>query len=365
MQKKYIVEYDYVRAIATLLVILGHCTYYAIRTDYGGIDLGVESICFTRKFLDFLTTTIYSFHMPLFIGLSGCLWARKDIQTLSFKDLVSNKFQHLIMPFFLTAIFLSIPFKLISGYWEGESCDEIILDIISGQLLFLGNANSHLWFLQALFLIFIIAYCIEKFNFRRSKKIFLITILFISILGRYTIANGYNFRNVPNAMLYFFWFYVGFYFEKNRERINSFMRLNLNGWKTIIMLLIMQVILTYLNSKLPYSITYLTYYILAISGMFSTYVICYKLMLIKDSFISKGIKTISKDSYDLYLFSDPYNYLFIFIMGLLPNYEMVLSDNIFVLVVYLLRFLFSTFGAILIIKVIGILPKYYSTRRPS
>ena len=46
MQKKIIVEYDYVRVITTILVILGHCTYYSIKTNYGGIDLGIETSCF-------------------------------------------------------------------------------------------------------------------------------------------------------------------------------------------------------------------------------------------------------------------------------------------------------------------------------
>lgn len=119
MQKKIIVEYDYVRAITTILVILGHCTYYSIKTDYGGIDLGIEDSCFTGKALTVLTATIYSFHMPLFIALSGCLWAIKISKPLSFKDLLSSKSRRLLKPFLFTALFLSIPLKFISGYWGG------------------------------------------------------------------------------------------------------------------------------------------------------------------------------------------------------------------------------------------------------
>ena len=33
-----IVEYDILRVIATLLVVLSHCTYYKISTDFGGCD---------------------------------------------------------------------------------------------------------------------------------------------------------------------------------------------------------------------------------------------------------------------------------------------------------------------------------------
>lgn len=41
--KRAIVEYDYIRAVAVLLVVLGHCTYYKIVTLNGGIDYGINS----------------------------------------------------------------------------------------------------------------------------------------------------------------------------------------------------------------------------------------------------------------------------------------------------------------------------------
>ena len=55
-----IFEYDYVRAIATLLVILGHCTYYNVSTDYGGIDLFYEDPSITFKILSFITGFLYT-----------------------------------------------------------------------------------------------------------------------------------------------------------------------------------------------------------------------------------------------------------------------------------------------------------------
>lgn len=34
-------EYDCLRIIATIFVVLGHCTYYKISTNYGGIDYSI------------------------------------------------------------------------------------------------------------------------------------------------------------------------------------------------------------------------------------------------------------------------------------------------------------------------------------
>ena len=288
--------------------------------------------------------------MPLFIALSGCLWAIKDKRTLSLKRIVSDKSRRLLKPFLFTALFLSIPLKWISGYWG--DLQETLLNIIFGQLLFVGNANSHLWFLQTLFLVFIFAYYIEKFKLRRNSKVFLFSLLFISILGHYIINQRINFLNIPYAMMYLFWFYIGCYFEKCREQINSFMSLKLNKWKILMLFVGIQMILSFLNLKIPHLLTYFTYYALATSGMLLAYAVCYKVMLMRCGLIDKTLKTISKNSYDLYLFSDPFNYIFIFILGLIPNYEIMFTDNLISLGIYLLRFIFTAFSAWLIIKLI-------------
>lgn len=36
--KNRIVEYEMLRVIVTLLVVVGHCTYISIVTPYGGVD---------------------------------------------------------------------------------------------------------------------------------------------------------------------------------------------------------------------------------------------------------------------------------------------------------------------------------------
>lgn len=237
--------------------------------------------------------------------------------------------------------------RLLGG---GEDLKETFLDIIFGQLLFLGNANSHLWFLQTLFLVFISAYYIEKFKLRRNRNVFLSSLLFISVLGHYIINQGINFLNIPYAMMYLFWFYTGCYFEKFREQINLFISFKLNKWKILMLFSGIQIILSFLNLKIPHVFTYFTYYALAMSGMLLAYAVSYKLMFMRCNIIDKTLKTISKNSYELYLFSDPFNYIFISIIGLIPNYEIIFTDNLISLGIYLLRFMFTAFSAWLIIK---------------
>ena len=78
---KNIVEYDLLRVILTLLVIIAHCTYFKIISPYGGCDytmftLPKMSILY-RLFLR-ITGLIYTFHMPLYMALSGALFKAKN-----------------------------------------------------------------------------------------------------------------------------------------------------------------------------------------------------------------------------------------------------------------------------------------------
>lgn len=65
-----IYEYDAIRLIATVLVVIGYSVYTTIITQYGGIIVETEYGSIQNN-LQLLVCLIYSFHMPLFIALSG------------------------------------------------------------------------------------------------------------------------------------------------------------------------------------------------------------------------------------------------------------------------------------------------------
>lgn len=75
------VEYDIVRALLMILVVLGHCTYYQISTNYGVayyqdlmLQAGVNDTLIHR-IASWVTGVIYTFHMPLFMALSGAVFS--------------------------------------------------------------------------------------------------------------------------------------------------------------------------------------------------------------------------------------------------------------------------------------------------
>lgn len=80
MNNKSIIEYDVVRVMTTVLVLIGHATYYTINTPYGGCDYSFFAeprISIIYQIAICITTIIYAFHMPLYMALSGALFRHK------------------------------------------------------------------------------------------------------------------------------------------------------------------------------------------------------------------------------------------------------------------------------------------------
>ena len=71
-------EYNFLKVLTILLVVLGHSTYYIIKTSFGGIDylhyINNNHSLMVIKALNVLTEIIYYFHMPLFMAISGAFF---------------------------------------------------------------------------------------------------------------------------------------------------------------------------------------------------------------------------------------------------------------------------------------------------
>lgn len=99
-------------------MVVGHATYLDIKTPFGSIyyatlmqENGVDTSLF-YKLANALTGFIYSFHMPFFIALSGCLFALKRYDL---RSLVSKKFKRLLIPFFVVWLAWNLPIKYFTG----------------------------------------------------------------------------------------------------------------------------------------------------------------------------------------------------------------------------------------------------------
>ena len=202
-------EYNFLKVLTILLVVLGHSTYYIIKTNFGGIDyhhyINNNHSLIVIRVLNVLTEIIYYFHMPLFMAISGAFF-RIQVEKNKWQSLFTlfkNKFRRLLIPFLVFTILYTLPVKYISNYFEQTS----ILDAILGQLFLFGN--THLWYLFTLFIIFMIAY----FILRRDTGVGMLLFLFVLHLISYKI----NVPLIKSSFQFLFYFILRLALNLNKK----------------------------------------------------------------------------------------------------------------------------------------------------
>ncbi len=325
--KKRIIEYDIVRTLLVILVVIGHSTYYAIVTKYGGINyFPLYNTYKSWIIIDKIRSFIYMFHMPLFFILSGALFANS--KKINLKQLINKKFKKLIIPFLVVSLLFSIPIKYISLYYL-NSCN-IFKDIIIGQILLQGN--THLWFLPTLFFIFIFIYILDKIP-NTILKIFLLFIL--NIFNKYISINLLQY--ICNFSLYF---YIGYLFHLNKEKIDIFFNKTIN----IIPLLFILIFISYITliNLLPKEIFNILFVLLISSIIYMITLLIKKIIKRK-----KFIEFINKYSFGIYLYSDSLNYLILFIVFKLFNINFFYSNS-GIITLFFIRIILTSIISILI-----------------
>lgn len=344
-----VTEYDIVRALLMLLVVLGHCTYYQISTNYGGayyqdlmLQAGVNDTL-VHRITSWVTGAIYTFHMPLFMVLSGAVFS-VQLSKGKYGELmlfIKNKFRRLLLPFLLTALFVSIPLKYFSGYWEQS--DSLIGDIIIGQLLLQGN--THLWFLPTLFCEMIIFWVLHRYtNWLSNKAIYMVLIL--SLMHLLIKSPLWIFTYVVKFGI---WFYLGMLFNEYRQDFNNVV----NKHKVIvvasifIILFIIERILIGGDGLVRHGMHRLAVFVAAIIGMWLFYSSCYCMW--KNNIIreTKYLSFLSINSMGIYLYSDPLNY--IILSWFYHTYSIsAFGNEVYAFLLYIGRFIVTFTVAVII-----------------
>ena len=134
---KRLISFDLLKLFAIFLVLWGHCIQYFLSTHYS---------------VDCVYRTIYSFHMPLFMMISG--FFSTNSYHLSLKVIFIKKSRELLLPVLIWGIIFFIGFSVIK-YKNGEPI-YIYYDMTA--ILY-----KNLWFLKSLFICYMTAYfCFYK-----------------------------------------------------------------------------------------------------------------------------------------------------------------------------------------------------------
>jgi fucose 4-O-acetylase-like acetyltransferase len=139
---------------AMLWVVIGHSNI----DEVSSINNGIDTCCYTVQ--QYLHDFAYSFHMPLFILISGYLLHRTKIsREKSYVEVLKSKWIRLFLPY-VTFITLAIAVKYVTGSGYRQ-LDLTPMGFINNYLYPFDGALREMWFVALLFWLILLYQCIK------------------------------------------------------------------------------------------------------------------------------------------------------------------------------------------------------------
>ena len=207
MQKRLQVSFDdrtywnVVKGIAIAAMVLGHAIQYGGGANYYNSSSYFENIVFR---------TIYGFHMPLLIFVSGYLFAF-SIKKYSLKRLCHKKMTSLLLPLMVNVAILVLLYESNLTSWGGLK--------YTGMHIIFSLARKF-WFLWAVMYCMVFVIAIKNLHLKLCIE-YLLALLGIIVF--YLIPDTI----VPNAELYKYmlpYFVLGFYLNGKESDIARFFK---------------------------------------------------------------------------------------------------------------------------------------------
>lgn len=173
---------DYARAIAIILVVIGHYwpplvpKWYAIIHD-----------------------AIYSFHMPLFLAISGFLYMATQNTKQQYLPFLKKKAYRLLVPY-LTVSVIIITIKLAVPSNAGVEAPVTPMAYL--QMFYLPVAGAFLWFIWTIWWMFCIIHLLSK---KRQRLIFFLLCIFMNLSINFDI----NIFCISTTIKMAIWFMTG------------------------------------------------------------------------------------------------------------------------------------------------------------
>lgn len=187
-----------------LLVVLGHSGFEEeiIKQTYAGLH-----------------RWIYSFHMPLFFLISGYLFAytTSDFSKLDVGRLLKKKVRRLLFPYF---VFGSILFVIKMLFSQFSYVDRDFSIVSYCTMFFVPQASystmGYLWFLPALFLIFLVVglLCLLRINLRKNSQVAVVVIISFTLN---ILFPHIQYLLLSEIFWYLPFFVGGIWYQQNQE----------------------------------------------------------------------------------------------------------------------------------------------------
>lgn len=271
--------YDVMKILCVILVVLGHITRMYT-------DSSVFPMVNSSHILNLLTKVIYTFQMPCFMLISGCIFGY-CIEKGKYQDyfqFVWNKFKRLILPYLGIGLLVLAP-TMVCLHITNLSYLRYCID---GILLMIDC--RHLWYLPVLFIIFCSTIFLKRCYLTKWGFLFLI-LNFVLIYCSPVVP---SILQCQNLLYYQFYFYLGFVLNQVVDKLIQFSN------RHLVILLILSFIFLLTKAAAPEGIIFdVIYACIGIYLVFILSIFMYqKIRLDK----TRVYRCLIKNSFGIYLF---------------------------------------------------------------
>lgn len=299
MEKERVHVYDWLRLIATILVVIGHSRYIGMESTNGSVYYTMPEFtnpAFYSRIISFfglMVSYIYSFHMQLFFFLSGAVLRLKPIKPLD--AFFADKVKRLIVPYFAVGFLFMLPVKYFASFYTKEGLH------LAYRTYYNGSDSDHLWFLTALFWCMLCFVIIKKITERFQVHSEVFVILVCAAIQVCAEIFPYDVLALKRGIAYLGWFALGYYFEKVRKD-------KLAGWtwKKKTLLCLITGTLFVLNIKIGIFEDIMVVVCGCLFAYFTAEVCCIIFRKWNDT---AGYKVIMRNLFAVYLFHNPLEFV--------------------------------------------------------
>lgn len=193
---------SFLQSWGIILVVIGH-SFYAYGND------------------NIFHKWIYSFHMPLFMFISGyLLWYSlhskgQSLINMSLNDrlvFIKKKAKRLLIPYVVISTLAFIP-KTMMSFLSARPVELTLDDYVSMLLFPWKNVIIYFWFLPTLFIIFVIVIVGRGLLYKINIPYSLVIIIALAIHFLNPLKNV-EVLNLCGVLYYLIYFIIGYYFSK-------------------------------------------------------------------------------------------------------------------------------------------------------
>lgn len=213
-----VAEYEWLRLIATVFVVVGHSAFWVINTTHGGVYYGADEFVwiapayFSAVFggVRAVAGWVYRFHMAAFFFLSGAVLRLRPMGAPG--RFLAKKARRLLVPYYLCGLVWMLPVKYLAGFYKTENLSAALGDFLLG-----GGDSGHLWFLPALFWCMAVFALLEKLLAIDAKKWWFCCVPLALGAALHLLSQRLPvWFALQQFAAYFIWFALGWAFEPLR-----------------------------------------------------------------------------------------------------------------------------------------------------